>query len=116
MSDQRGTAPAPGGPILITDPMKGALEQYVLEATDALRTRDQEAKLYHYTNQSGLIGIITNRETWATHIRYLNDSAEFEYAVDLAATVLTEEHRPSTTIPSKLRRCTRCKLASNSPE
>jgi hypothetical protein len=37
--------------------------------------------LYHYTTQEGLCGIIQQRKMWATEIRYLNDSQEFEYAL-----------------------------------
>ncbi len=36
--------------------------------------------LYHYTTQSGLLGIIKSKEIWATHFRHLNDTQEFELA------------------------------------
>ncbi len=36
--------------------------------------------LYHYTNESGLLGILQSRHLWATAIEYLNDSAELVYA------------------------------------
>ena len=39
--------------------------------------------LYHYTSQSGLIGIVKNKSIWATHLYHLNDSSEFVYAFDL---------------------------------
>jgi hypothetical protein len=39
--------------------------------------------LYHYTTQSGLLGIIRSREMWVTHTQYLNDRREFVHAVDL---------------------------------
>ena len=39
--------------------------------------------LYHYTTQVGLLGIVRNREIWATHTQYLNDSREFSYAVQM---------------------------------
>lgn len=38
---------------------------------------------YHYTSQDGLIGILEDRSIRATSIRYLNDSTEFQYTVDL---------------------------------
>jgi hypothetical protein len=44
--------------------------------------------LYHYTKQQGLIGIVKGKSVWATDIRYLNDTAEFRYAVDIAITHL----------------------------
>lgn len=37
--------------------------------------------LYHYTNQTGLIGIIQSLSIWATKIHFLNDSTEFELAL-----------------------------------
>lgn len=39
--------------------------------------------LYHYTTQSGLIGIIRGSEIWATHTQYLNDRSEYIHAVGL---------------------------------
>jgi hypothetical protein len=39
--------------------------------------------LYHYTNQSGLLGIIRNQEIWATHHQCLNDIGEFVHAKNL---------------------------------
>lgn len=44
--------------------------------------------LYHYTDARGLLGIIQKQEVWASHIRYLNDSEEFDYAVNLAQGVI----------------------------
>jgi hypothetical protein len=39
--------------------------------------------LYHYTRETGLLGIIKDRQIWATHTQYLNDRREFLHAVDL---------------------------------
>lgn len=33
--------------------------------------------LYHYTSQQGLLGILDQRQIWASHIRYLNDTKEY---------------------------------------
>lgn len=41
--------------------------------------------VYHYTTAAGLLGICTSKKIWATDIRYLNDSEEFQYTLDLAA-------------------------------
>src|SRR6266481_7110439 len=46
--------------------------------------------LYHYTTQAGLLGIIKCRCLWTTNIFYLNDSREFNYALELARTGLKE--------------------------
>jgi hypothetical protein len=40
-------------------------------------------RLYHYTSQSGLLGILSAKTLWATRIQYLNDSTEFAYALGL---------------------------------
>jgi hypothetical protein len=40
--------------------------------------------LYHYTDQTGLLGILTSGELHATKVQYMNDSTEFGRAVDLA--------------------------------
>ena len=42
--------------------------------------------LYHYTSQTGLLGIVRHREIWATNIHYLNDTAEFAHAIELVTT------------------------------
>jgi hypothetical protein len=40
--------------------------------------------LYHYTTQEGFLGIIQSKTLWASSIRHLNDSSEFNYAINLA--------------------------------
>ena len=46
--------------------------------------------IYHYTSQDAFLKIVNSTTLWATDIRYLNDSAEFTYAVQLACEVLKE--------------------------
>jgi hypothetical protein len=63
-------------------------------------SRTPEIPLYHYTQQSGLLGIIAKREIWATHTQYLNDRREYLCALDVVreeiqALILSEqENRP----------------------
>src|SRR4051812_23543549 len=38
--------------------------------------------LCHYTNGQGFLGIVGSREFWATHIYYLNDHTEYQYAYE----------------------------------
>ena len=40
-------------------------------------------RLYHYTSQEGLLGILSSKTLWATRIQYLNDSTEFSYTLAL---------------------------------
>ena len=46
-------------------------------------SRKPDDPLYHYTTQKGLLGVIKDRQIWATHTQYLNDRREFLHAVDL---------------------------------
>jgi hypothetical protein len=51
----------------------------------------QASVIYHYTNQSGFVGIFENREFWATNIRYMNDATEFSYVFKLTEECLEKE-------------------------
>lgn len=42
------------------------------------------ATLHHYTGVRGFRGIVESQSIWASHIRYLNDSSEYERGLDLA--------------------------------
>jgi hypothetical protein len=46
---------------------------------------------YHYTDAAGLIGILKNRELWATNILHLNDASEFTQAVRTANSQVKSE-------------------------
>lgn len=46
--------------------------------------------LYHYTNWTGITGIVSSRSLWATDVRHLNDESEFEYGRRLAIQKLDE--------------------------
>jgi hypothetical protein len=45
--------------------------------------REPPKTLYHYTTHGGLLGIISNREIWASHTQYLNDVREFRHAIQI---------------------------------
>ena len=40
-------------------------------------------KVYHYTSQKGLIGILREKKIWMTNINYLNDATEFRHSIEL---------------------------------
>ena len=44
--------------------------------------------IYHYTSQTGLLGIVRNKCMWATSAHYQNDSTEFLHALDLSKDVV----------------------------
>jgi hypothetical protein len=45
---------------------------------------EQPEYLYHYTTAEGLLGIVKNREMWATDIFYSNDRQEVHHGIELA--------------------------------
>ena len=49
-----------------------------------------EPTLFHYTSAAGLIGIIQNRELWATESNYLNDPSEVSFASTVLISRLNE--------------------------
>jgi len=46
--------------------------------------------LFHYTTGLGLMGILDTKKIWATHYRYVNDFAEFDYGREIALKVIRE--------------------------
>ncbi len=48
-----------------------------------IKSQSIDRPLYHYTSQTGLLGIISKKSIWATAINYLNDTLEFEYSMKL---------------------------------
>lgn len=54
--------------------------------------------LYHYSGQTGLLGIVQTRELWATKIQYMNDATEFGLALGMMRQELenisTSTHHP----------------------
>lgn len=46
--------------------------------------KDPPARLYHYTTQQGLVGMIETTTFFATEVKFLNDSDEFIYAIKRA--------------------------------
>ena len=49
--------------------------------------------IFHYTSQSGFLGILQDKALWASKIQFLNDSAEFQYTLDLIETRLKEQEK-----------------------
>ena len=45
---------------------------------------------YHYTDINGFIGIIENKEFWLSHIKYMNDSAEYVDGKNICEKVIKE--------------------------
>jgi len=50
----------------------------------------EDLPLYHYTNASGLTGILSCGDIWLTNILHLNDPSEFAYGMGLAKDLMRE--------------------------
>lgn len=70
--------------------------------------------LYHYTSAHGFYGIVKKRALWLTHIRYLNDLAEFHHAVAEALDHL-DEKLPVDKFDERLRQALRTRLDTIPP-
>jgi hypothetical protein len=55
---------------------------------------EKTKSLFHYTSQSGLLGILKSNKLWMTDILYLNDSSEFLQTLELVNSELLK-HRDS---------------------
>lgn len=60
----------------------------------------QGQSLYHYTDLSGLQGIVQNHDLWLTHSRYSNDDEEITHGYRIVKEVIDRE-RATTTISDK---------------
>lgn len=43
---------------------------------------------HYYCNQQGLLGILEDKEIWATNIQFLNDGSEYQYTMNLISRLL----------------------------
>ncbi len=59
---------------------------------DALTTQISKVPefVYHYTDASGLYGMLNNKKLWLTDYRFLNDTTEFSHIYNLLGDVRTE--------------------------
>lgn len=51
-------------------------------------------ELYHYTSHEGLIGIVKNKELWASKAIFMNDAADFNLALTLARAEIARQNLP----------------------
>ena len=67
-----------------------------IQLIKTLSARRRPRILYHYTSGSGLIGILESHSIWATNIRFLNDSTEYNFALRLARSVIQDRVEKSS--------------------
>jgi hypothetical protein len=70
------------------------MKQMKREILNDVLSERPDGLLYHYTTQTGLLGIIGRKQIWATHTQYLNDSREFSHALQVVRDEL-EAYRSS---------------------
>jgi len=58
---------------------------------EEFRKRRPTSRIFHYTSQAGLVGIVKSKCIWATSIHHLNDATEFDYARGLLKRVIGEK-------------------------
>jgi Protein of unknown function (DUF2971) len=68
------------------------------------RLGSKPLRLFHYTPQVGLIGIVDSNVLWATNAFYLNDSSELAYGLSVARERITALARRGDLITEFLRR------------
>jgi Protein of unknown function (DUF2971) len=59
----------------------------------ALLATVPDRPIFHYTSQEGLLGILREKALWASKIQFLNDSAEFQYTLDLVESRMKEQEK-----------------------
>lgn len=59
--------------------------------------------LHHYTDQRGLLGILSDKRLWFTDIACVNDSAEFRYVEELFGEMI-EQLKRDESVSQRLRR------------
>lgn len=74
------------------------LDRLDAELTPSPSMARPEGPLFHYTGAAGLHGILSGKEIWATHYRYLNDAAEIvageRLLLDVAKALEADPNRP----------------------
>lgn len=58
--------------------------------------------LFHYTSQSGLLGIVKEQEIWATNIHFLNDYKEFRHAFEILSEIIRRDLDSNSVLRDKL--------------
>ncbi|MGE0161201.1 MAG: DUF2971 domain-containing protein, partial [Gemmatimonadales bacterium] len=79
-TNEADTAPQPS----LSDRVLNGIVENLLAAS----RRPELTTLYHYTSAEGACGIVDSQSMWATDVRFLNDSSEWRYAVQLVRTVV----------------------------
>lgn len=64
---------------------------------------DGTQTVYHYTNLTGMLGIIQSQAFWASHISYMNDAEEYKNGIKLCCELIDQRLKtPSLTVQQTL--------------
>jgi hypothetical protein len=77
-------------PYTALDEALSRVSQQISESRSSIQPSKPPELLFHYTNTSGLLGILESTRLWATNYRYLNDSSEIGYGVSLFDSLVSE--------------------------
>lgn len=69
---------------------------------DNLKNINLPEELFHYTSQGGLLGIFSSDSLWTTNISHLNDSQEFQLALNQTRELLLERRKSNSTEQEKI--------------
>ncbi len=58
--------------------------------------------VYHYTSHDGILGVLRNKQVWATNIRFLNDASEGLHAVEYAQNAIENKIRRGGLSPDQI--------------
>jgi DUF2971 family protein len=67
-------------------------------------TKARPQRLFHYTSQAGLLGIVSSNVLWATNALYLSDSSELDYGLTVAREKLRSVFNGSNAVSELLSR------------
>lgn len=89
-----------------------------MPSSQKLKSDQPPPQLAHYTNLSGLVGIVRSGKIWASNVSYLNDHRELQHGIDasLAAIQLLSTSASSTNWASALEKAARSLKAGAVPD
>ena len=91
-SDAPELVPVPQRPALDIEALRNFLDTIRSFAGPALILESSSvSRLYHYTDLSGLNGIISGNDLWLTHLRFSNDDEELTHGQNVVAETIEAE-------------------------
>lgn len=90
--------------MLTVSDLSRVVDEFYRRATNTYFTVPPGDRIaYHYTNASSLISILRNKEVWLSNVRFMNDTSELRYAVDLLRTTSSSKVYPDPVIASAVK-------------